>query len=466
MPGPAPGFGMAAEDDMLTTVLDRVYRRYTGEGSALALAAESTASSLTSLVVSVPETLEALVGQQNLAQQDIGAMWAIIGVQGLELRDMGNKATAALEAARLANGAAASGQALASVALGVGSSASNLANAAYGIGVSALGNAATAQQGANAAYGLGITGIANAATAQRTAGSAYSLGLTGIGNAAAAQGTANAAYGLGVTGIANAATAQQGANAAYSLGITGIANAATAQQGANAAYGLGVSALANAATAQSGANAAYGLGASALANAATAQRDASVALTAAAAAQRTADRALASGGAAGLSALEKRVDTISRRNVEQDRRMTGIVNANQAQGEAIGDVRSLARSASNKVDRLRDDAKGSAVIAFRWLDYILGATEAQEASRADYIPSGYAGGLARGGFAPPGWAGWVGEEGPELMRVGSRGATVTDARRSAAMAGQPTVVNVYLDSRAIGRAMTSGAGTTSSLKPV
>jgi hypothetical protein len=43
------------------------------------------------------------------------------------------------------------------------------------------------------------------------------------------------------------------------------------------------------------------------------------------------------------------------------------------------------------------------------------------------------GGLASGGFAPPGWVGWVGEDGPELMAVGAAGATVVNSKTSRAI---------------------------------
>lgn len=491
MPGPAPGAGignLAATSglDAYGTLMDNIYRRYSGDGSMMLEAASSTASSLTSLVVSVPEALDSLVANQNLATQDIGAMWASIGEQGLELRDMGNKATAALESAQMANTAAAIAQANANAALGVGQAAQSSANSAYGVATAALGNAATAQSSANSAYGVGVSALGNAATAQAYADYGIGLASAAQSTASAAYSTASSAYGVGVSALANAATAQGTANYGVAIGSAAQSTATEAYNVGASAYGLATSALANAATAQGYANYGIGLASAAqstagygvnLANTAQAYADYGIGL--ANAAQATASAGYNAAGSAQGTANYAVDRAANAKNRAEDANQYAAAAYSRADG-----AHSRLDNMSGHIDRLWNTVWGKLEInsfkAFKGAQKVLDGVQNRrlnalegsqnkagkdEAASAMSAVSSADGGLARGGYAPPGWVGWVGEEGPELMRMGSRGATVTDAQKSARMAGVPIVVNIQMDGRTIARAMTSSDVATSTLKP-
>ena len=128
------------------------------------------------------------------------------------------------------------------------------------------------------------------------------------------------------------------------------------------------------------------------------------------------------GGGTGLAdrvaTLESRVDTISRRNVEQDKRMDGIVNVNRTQSSQI-------------IQRETKSDHNADVKAIKRVNTAQGNLLDTHEARLDKLDGG-----GSGPHAAPGRA-----------------------------AGAATVVNVFLDSRRIARAMAPSSRTTS-LKPV
>lgn len=490
LPGPAPGLGMTgtgaeAQLEFLGdhigapgTPMEVTLRRYLGSGSDLTRPLEIMSGTLG---ITLPLILEEMAGDVESHAIDIGSIWATLGDQGRELFDNGNTARAAKEVADQAAASAAQAWNLAGSAYSIGDYAKDRADAAFNLGGSAYGYADSAMARANQAFNLAGSAYGYADSAMGTASSAYGVAVSALGNAATAQSTGSSAYGVAVSALSNAATAQGYANYGIGLASAAQSTASAAYSLGGSAYGVATSALANAATAQGYAN--YGIG---LAN--TAQSTAGYGVNLANTAQAYANYGIGLANAAqstagyGVSLAGTAQGAADRANNRLDYNAP-FWNAGK---ETAYDAWNKAENAQNRVGgaegdigRLWTQVWGKVPIAnfkaFRAAQKVLDSVQnkrlnALEGSGTDKSETWAAmsavsssDGLAKGGYAPPGWHGWVGERGPELMRVGpGGGVTVASASRSAQIANsaqQPVNVTIQLDATQT-RALLSGRRTS------